>query len=89
MTAYKIPDNVVKTFSGQKIIMLHLSRNKYYALNYSASVFLKYLLQTGSFEKATEIVANTFRHKHDSVKVDMKKLLNSLIKSNLLERQKQ
>ncbi|MBW4507009.1 MAG: PqqD family protein [Scytonematopsis contorta HA4267-MV1] len=86
MQEFRIPKHVTFTFFNESAVLLDSRKNAYYALNESAADFWQLLSQMGSYEKALQQMLESYDNSGDVITKDMEELVNSLVKSGLLEK---
>ncbi len=85
METIRIPMHVTTTFFDDSAVLLDLQKNAYYALNDSAANLWKFMMESGSYEKAIDQLMKLYEEPTYAIKEDMEELVNSLIQSGLLE----
>lgn len=88
MPEFRIPSHVSSTSFNESTVLLDVRKNVYYALNDSASNFWQLLMQTGSYEAAVQEISKIYQESPNVIEKDMDELINSLVKSGLVERVK-
>lgn len=83
-----IPPYVYSTFFQESAIILDARKNIYYTLNDSAANFWNFLIKSGSFEEALKESLNLYEGSSDTLRKDMEALVDSLVKTGLIQREK-
>lgn len=89
MEKIRIPLHVTTTFFDESAVLLDLQKNTYYALNNSAADLWKFMMQSGSYEKALQELTELYAEPTDAIRKDMEGLVKSLVQAGLLERASQ
>lgn len=80
----RVPENVVHRSFQEETVLLNLDTGQYHGLNGTAGRMLAAMEETGSAERAAEIVADEFEVELDRVRTDLAELCAKLLERGLV-----